>query len=239
MVETDSKTISENIIKANKKPHSVFFPGRFSDAAQIYGEDIKAQGNQTTKAILIYDSSRELDSHENIIIAINGIEIDYYRAGYSSALLAKDYMVKASQKSEGEIVFIYDTQPTTENREAFINGATTAGFTGQTNFAQGRDNLLTDSVSCFVIEGSSAGILSASPKQPMIVLTWFYNKNHIQTNIKVLIDDSPYALIPKILKANAKNGSTANIPSDFIVLDSNIKDRPLSDSLRRAAIAKK
>jgi hypothetical protein len=254
MEETDSKTISENIIKANSKPHSVFFPGRFSDAAQFYGDDIKEQGNQTTKAVLCYDSSRELQAHENIIIAVNGPQIDYYRAGYSAALLAKDYVTKKektlaaattasaaaasdppSSVDEGEIVFIYDTQPTSENSDAFIRGTAAAGFTGTTNFSLGRDSLLNDRVSCFVIEGPPAGILGSTATQPMIILTWFYNKNYLRQNIKVQIDDSPYALIPKVLKERPKTGSTISIPADFIILDSHIKDRALSASLRRAA----
>jgi hypothetical protein len=243
MEETDSQTISENIVKANREPHSVFFPGRFADAARIYGDYIRQAGNQKTKAILLQDGSRVQVAPDNVVSAVSGTEIDYYRAGFCAAQLSIDYLEASSAAAlatgsppipEGEIVFIYDTQPTNMCREAFINGTTDAGFTGTTNFSPGRDSLVNERVSCIVIEGPASGVLNAA-RQPVIVLTWFYNKNYLQHNIMVHIDDSPYALIPKIIKGPLKDGSIIKIPADFTILKGNIKKRPLYRALRRAA----
>jgi hypothetical protein len=243
MEETASQTISDNIVKASKEPHSVFFPGRFGDAARIYGDYIRQEGNQKTKTILLQDNSRVQQAPDNIVSAVSGTEIDYYRAGYCAALLSADYLAAAAAAAlatgspaipQGEIVFIYDTQPAGVCREAFISGTSDAGFTGTTNFAPGRDSLVNDRVSCIVVEGPATGVLSAA-RQPLIVLTWFYNKNYLQHNIMIHIDDSPYALIPKIIEDPLKDGSVIKIPADFTIIKGNIKKRPLSAALRRAA----
>jgi hypothetical protein len=239
MEETDSQSIADAIINARFTPHSVFFPYRYMEAAVSYSSKLETSGNKKIKTFLFLNKHQKGANTESLISIESDAGVDSYRIGYSAAVLSREARVSRHEDSGdgGEIVFIYDTEINENEKSAFERGVQDGKFSGRTLFALNAEARIRDNIDCVVIGGPAAVVLQSVTETPVILLSWFYNTNYLPLNVKMQIDDSPYALIPKTFKTPGralKAGSVITLPSNFKIINNRIVNRKLISELRKA-----
>ena len=170
---------------ASQKPLAVLFPHRYMGGGDYYKENrpdtpvyIASGRNQTSRA------------KEAVSFIRTDIKTDFYRAGLCAALLA----------GEGSVIFISDDSVPSENRDAFVEGLRAQGYTRYTNWARYNSDFLSDSfLACAVIAGPVGEFFEQRPEIPVILFSWT-DPDFTPRSVKVIFDDSPYALAFKELK---------------------------------------
>jgi hypothetical protein len=244
MTETDSQTIADTIMNARSTPHSVFFPFRYEEAARFYGKELERSKNTTTKIFLFLNRQPHADNTESLIRIQTNTGIDYYRAGYAAAILSREAGAALPGNSGGgrEIVFINNIQISDSEKSAFERGLHTGSYYGGVRFVLNTDSGGNqDVIDCIVIAGPAAAFLQSARTTPVILLSWFFNENYLPPNVKIQIDDSSFALIPKAVKTRMNQlraGNTLTLPNDFNILKDNIVNKKLIPELQKAVNAR-
>ncbi|MDR3324640.1 MAG: hypothetical protein LBS82_01440 [Spirochaetaceae bacterium] len=239
MEETDGYTIAEAIKKARPIPRFVFFPFHYSEAAKIYNDHIKQEGNDATKTIVLFYEENQTKNKNDYISIAPDIRLDYYRTGRSAAILSRE--IRASREDNlnihRQITFMYDTQANSEAQSAFEKGLQDGGYSGTARFVNARDMVDHNNLDCVVIEGPANAFLQSVKEIPAILLSWFHDTNYFPDNIKIQINDSPYALIPKVVglpESSLVAGAVLKVPSSFQILRNKIVNKKLIGELSKA-----
>jgi hypothetical protein len=164
---------------ASQKPLAVIFPYRYMGAGDYYKENhadtpvyIASGRNQTSKA------------KEAVSFIRTDVKTDFYRAGLCAAFLAE----------EGTIMFIGDESVPNEGREAFVEGLRAMDHLTYTNWARYNSDFLSEShLACAVIAGPVGEFFEQRPEIPVILFSWA-DPDFTPRSVKVIFDDSPYAL---------------------------------------------
>jgi hypothetical protein len=181
---------------ASQKPLAVMFPHRYMGGGNYYKENhadtpvyIASGRNQTSRA------------KEALSFIRTDIKTDFYRAGLCAALLA----------GEGNIVFISDELVPNENREAFLAGLRALDYAKYTSWARYNSDFLLDSfLACAVIAGPVGEFFEQRPEIPVILFSWA-DPDFTPRSVKVIFDDSPYALAFKEAKLFSSGGVEGEI----------------------------
>ncbi|MDR3301782.1 MAG: hypothetical protein LBT01_04530 [Spirochaetaceae bacterium] len=239
MEETDSYTIAETIKKTKPAPEFVFFPFHYSDAAKIYADQIKQEGNPLTKTLVFFYEETQAKNTDSYISITPDTKLDSYRKGRCAAILSKEIRLSHEENLNinKQINFIYDTQPNNDAQQAFEKGLAASGYFGKVNFVNTRDMVAQDYLDCVVIEGPASLFFQSATGIPVILLSWFNDPIYFPDNVKIQIDDSPYALIPKIVslpKNGFAAGSVLKVPATFKIIRNKIINKKLIGELSKA-----
>jgi hypothetical protein len=243
MEETDSYTIAETIKKARPSPEFVFFPFHYSEAAKIYNDQIKQEGNALTKTFVFFYEENQTQNMNSYISITPDMKLDYYRTGRCAAILSKEIRSDHDEnlKINRQINFIYDTQSHNEAQQAFEKGLKDSGYFGKVTFVSARDVVAQDFLDCVIIEGPSSLFFQSITDMPIILLSWFYDINYYPNNVKIQINDSPYTLIPKIVNLPENEftaGAVLKVPATFQILRNKIINKKLIGELSNAIKSK-
>jgi hypothetical protein len=178
-------------------PFAVFFPHRYTEGAGYYKES-----HPNIPVYVVSGRNQSSTAKEEVFFVRTDVKTDLYRAGLCAALLA----------GEESVVFISNATVPDENREAFAEGLQAQGYTGTPvyrnfnyNFSSGGD------IGCAVIMGQAGEFFVKRPTTPVILFSWA-DPGIVTRSVKVIFDDSPYALAYKgyslisSLNENGKNG---------------------------------
>jgi hypothetical protein len=128
---------------------------------------------------------------------------DYYRAGQCAALLGP----------EGKILVFRQDPPAPEERDAFLKGLRTRGYGEMPVYVDGKAGIPPENPSCAVIDGPAPLFFEWNLRVPVILFSWI---DPLQTfeDIKLIFDDSPWALAPEAIKRSFQgdSGRTASRP---------------------------
>jgi hypothetical protein len=165
-------------------PFAVLFPHRYMEGAGFYKE------NHPDTPVYIYSgrnhSSKAKDG-VSVSFVRTDIKTDLYRAGLCAALLA----------GEGSVLFISNVTVPDENREAFNNGLQAQGYTKDPVWRNANSSFSSFSdLGCAVIVGQAGEFFARSPETPVILFSWS-DPNLTPRSVKVIFDDSPYAIAHK------------------------------------------
>jgi len=178
---------------AFQTPLAVFFPHRYMEGAGYYKES-----HPDIPVYVTSGRNKSSRAEEAVYFVRTDIKTDLYRAGLCAALLA----------GEENIVFISNGTVPDENKEAFTEGLLAQGYTGTPvyrnssyNFSSGGD------LGCAVIMGQAGDFFVKRPTTPVILFSWA-DPGITTRSVKVIFDDSPYALAYKGygIILNEKNG---------------------------------
>jgi len=167
---------------ASQKPLAVLFPHRYMEGANHYKENrpdtavyITAGRNQSSKA------------KEAISFIRTDIETDLYRAGLCAALFA----------GEGTILYISDEFVPNENKDIFIKGLRDQDYKKNPNWGRNSSDFSSYSeLACAVIAGPVGDFFEQMPDTPVILFSWA-DPDFTPRSVKIIFDDSPYALALK------------------------------------------
>jgi hypothetical protein len=189
-------------------PHAVIFPYRFAGAAGRYRE-----GHQEITAIILSGRSRETAAGDGPVVYRTDSEADFYRAGLCAALLGA---------GSGSIVPVFqDGAMTQADREAFSAGLGEGGAAISPVYLNSGSNYTAwRSVSCAVAVGP-APLFEQNVTAPILLFGWI-DPDATPRNVKLVFDDSPWALALDAVKAAERGEREASLPSDMVILPERI-----------------
>lgn len=241
MGETDNVSINMAITAASKKPSAVFFLSAYEEAALFYAKQIKESTDGFTKVYVILDRNGTPKTSSDVYYVAYDTDIDCYRAGQCAAILALDSEAPSIDESKPKsIILIHDSTVKLTAKDTFIEGLHDGGFNERVDFIGNYDNRNWDNAVAIVFYSSSASYIQAGADTPAIIFSWFTNLNYMPDNIKISVDDSPFYVIPLVLKRAAKKKLSEHslivLPSEFIIFDSRIKNKNTVKKLKEIVV---
>jgi hypothetical protein len=243
--DTDSLSLAEAVQRASfRPPEAVFFPYSYAEAAELYASTQIKAGNIATKTVVFADRNKPGHGEELCYYVRTDGDIDFFRAGHCASILARE--AGASQAAAltpdvpRSIIFIYDSDISMTDRKTFITGAEEdSSFSGRIDFASAYDNRNWNNAASIIIHGLAPAFLQSSIDIPSVLFSWQDNINYLPSQVKVMVNDSPYFLIPDVLRRLRMSDEIENknitVPSRFTVISSRIKEKSLIKELKKAA----
>jgi hypothetical protein len=201
---------------ASARPHAVLFPFRYSDGAGRYVRqhpDIPA---------VVLGGRLSPPGEENLLFFGTDTSLDMYRAGLcAAALIGPD-----------EEVFVFSGSLITgADREAFLEGLQTGGYTKDPLYMNAYADLSSRTGIAVVMNGTPPSFLEGGIKIPVILFSWI-EPSFTSRDVKLIFDDSPWALAlgaVKILERGEKEGV---VPSRISVFNRRLQERSLRTTIR-------
>ena len=195
---------------ASRSPMAVVFPDRYLEGAQLYKEK-----NPGVPVIVMTGTEYVPIDDTALVYTGTDITTDLYRAGLSAAILAGDK----------KTLFFYERNLENEQREAFLEGLAIQGSGEEPVFLPiALDYTSYADIGCVVIFGPAVKFLENTPKIPVILFSWL-NPAMTPRAVKLVFDDSPWALLTDTLRAPLLPGELAKIPSVPVILRNRIDEK--------------
>ena len=174
--------VSFAVEDAFQTPLAVLFPHRYIEGAGYYKEN-----HPDIPVFVASGRNQSSTATEAVYFIRTDVKTDLYRAGLCAAFIA----------GEESVIFISNGIVPDENKEAFTEGLLAQGYTGTPvyrnsnyNFSSGGD------LGCAVIMGQAGEFFVKRPTTPVILFSWA-DPGIVTRSVKVIFDDSPYALAYK------------------------------------------
>jgi hypothetical protein len=241
--DTDNLSLTEAVMRASfRPPEAVFFPYSYSEAAELYASTQAKAGNTATKTVVFADRNKPGHGEELCYYVRTNSDVDFFRAGQCAAILARENGVsEPSPDVPRSIIFIYDSDISLTDRKTFIAGAEEDTlFTGRIDFASAYDNRNWNNAAAIIIHGLAPAFLQSSIDIPSVLFSWQDNINYLPSQVKVMVNDSPYYLIPTVLRQlrmtaqDDIENKNLTVAAKFTVISSRIKDKSLIKELKKA-----
>jgi len=186
-------------------PLAVLFPHRYMEGADYYKEN-----HPEIPVYVTSGRNQSSTAKEAVYFIRTDIKTDLYRAGLCAALFA----------GEESVILISNGTVPDENKEAFTEGLLAQGYTAAPVYRNTSYNFSSgDDLGCAVIVGQAGDFFVKRPTTPAILFSWS-DPGIVPRSVKVVFDDSPYALsykgfdlissIKKIRKRDSEKGDGGN-----------------------------
>jgi hypothetical protein len=160
---------------------------------------------------------------------------DFYRAGRCAAVFALS--------GGGGIIFFTGDLGKGLEQEAFLRGLRDQGFEGNPTFVgRGGKYTLPEGLSCVVMASPTENYLDNNPTVPSILFSWI-DPGISPREIKLIFDDSPWALAPAAVKMlyrqDRQEGAAGEpAPSEILVPRGRIGDVQARRDIKKAIRSK-
>lgn len=202
-----------------RTPYCVLFPYRYEEAAGRY-----AARFPQIPVVLLGGRIREAPEPEGIFFVSTDVMADFYRAGRCAAIFA--------QNGDGRILFFQENSMPAAERTVFIDGLREQGFEGEPLFINtGIDYSGSENIACVVIIGSAPAFLERNPDVPLILFSWI-DPGLTGRGVKVIFDDSPWAMVPGTIAMVSRKEKAGSLPSDILVPGDRIPEKGLLDRIK-------
>jgi hypothetical protein len=201
-------------------PYCVLFPYRYDEAAARYA----ARFPQVPVAVL-GGRIQQAPEQEGVLFIPTDVMTDLYRAGRCAAVFAE-------RGGEGRVLFFQDRILSPGEREAFTNGLREQGFEGEPLFLNpGVDYAGPEQAVCAVMMGAAPVFLEQNPGLPVVLFSWL-DPDLTARGIKILLDDSPWALAFGAVAMVSRGEGTAPLPSAVLVLRGRLPEKVLLEQIK-------
>jgi hypothetical protein len=205
---------------AAPRPYAALFPARYRQGARRYAE----QAPGIPVGVLGGGALFRPAENEGFRFIETDKKTDLYRAGCCAALFAL--------RGGGGVLFLAGDLIDRDDREAFQRGLRDQGFTGVPIFVdRGTEYTLPGGLSCVVMTSPAANSLENSAL-PIILFSWI-DPGFTARGVKVIFDDSPWALAFTATKALQRQGDLPPAASEILALWNRIEDADLRRELKR------
>ena len=199
------------------RPYAVLFPYRYIEGALRYKEEFP------TIPVYVFGETRQNPHVENISFIEADTQVDLYRAGIAAGVWGGN--------DEGYVYFFYSDSLPQEERSIFEEGLKSQGYERSPVYISGNQAFFENqNISCAVVRGQGSQLFDANLDIPIILFSWI-DPNITTPQVKVVFDDSPWAIFVKALRAR----KSTEIPSAITILEDRIKEREVLKGLRRIA----
>jgi len=168
---------------ASGSPGMVLFPYRHLEGARYY------KRKYPEVPVFIMGGAKPRNEASLTFVRTNS-EDDLYRAGLYAGILA----------GEGRVLFFGDGNVSDYDWEAFVEGLKAREYSGNPVFINiSSDYSSYSDVGCAVLSGSASKFLERNLKIPVILFSWL-DPGLTPRSVKVVFDDSPWALAAEAIK---------------------------------------
>jgi hypothetical protein len=207
---------------AATRPYAALFPARYRQGAQRYAE----QAPEVPVGVLGGGALFRLEENEGFRFIETDKKTDLYRAGRYAALFAL--------RGGGGVLFFAGDLIDRDDREAFARGLLDQGFTDAPVFVdRGTEYALPKGLACVVMTSPAENLPESNSALPTILFSWI-DPDFTAWGVKVIFDDSPWALAFESAKALQRPGALPPVASELIALWNRIGDADLRRDLKRA-----
>jgi hypothetical protein len=207
---------------AAARPYAALFPARYRQGALRYAE----QAPETPVGVLGGGALFRPAEAEGFRFIETDKRTDLCRAGRCAALFAR--------REGGKVLFFAGDLIDRNDKEAFVRGLRDQGFMDSPVFVdRGTDYVLPDGLSCVVMTSPADNSLENRGDIPIILFSWI-DPGLSSRAVKVIFDDSPWALAFESAKALQRQGPLPPVASKFVLPRDRIGDAALRRDLERA-----
>jgi hypothetical protein len=211
---------------AAARPWAALFPARYRQGALRYAE----QTPGIPVGVLEGGARFRSEDGEGFRFIETDKKTDLYRAGCCAALFAL--------RDGGGILFFAGELIDTDDREAFVRGLRDQGFADNPLFVdRGREYAPPARLSCVVMTSPAENYLENNPMVPMILFSWI-DPGSSPRSVKIIFDDSPWALASEAAKALGREGDVPPLASEAQALWNRIEDAGLRRDVKQALASK-
>jgi hypothetical protein len=207
---------------AAARPYAALFPARHRQGALRYAE----QAPETPVGVLGGGALFRTTEAEGFRFIETDKKTDLYRAGRCAALFAL--------RGGGGVLFFAGDLIDQNDKEAFVRGLWDQGFMDTPLFVdRGTEYALPEGLSCVVMSSPADNSLENKGDIPIILFSWI-DPALSSRAVKLIFDDSPWALAFESAKALQRQGPLPPAASEFLLLRDRIGDVELRRDLERA-----
>jgi hypothetical protein len=223
--------VSFAVEEAAPAPYSVIFPYRYYEGAIRYGEQFPH-----IPVLILGGRVREAPAEGEPFFFRTGTETDFYRAGLCAGLFVIN---NGENRGNGEnILFFQDEQVSETDRAAFISGLREQGLSGEPVFLSTAGNYTAyQDIFCVVMTGRAPSFLDQNLRIPIILFSWV-DPVVSPTSVKVIFDDSPWALAVPGIKMAVQGKKSGELPSEMIFPAQRIPDKGILQTLKKVVYYK-
>jgi hypothetical protein len=205
---------------AADRPYAALFPARHRQGAQRYAEQAPGIPVGVLGGGALF---RPAENGEFRFIETDK-KTDLYRAGRCAALFAL--------RGGGGTLFFAGELIDRDDREAFVRGLGDQGFAGAPVFVdRGTDYVLPEGLSCVVMTSPVENPLENNRDIPVILFSWV-DPGFTSRSVKLIFDDSPWALAFEAARALQQQGAIPPVASEVLALWDRIGDEELRRDLQ-------
>jgi hypothetical protein len=192
----------------NKRPWAVFFPSRYQWGASIYKE------NHPRVPVLVAGGYMGHDERELSLVRTD-TALDLYRAGLCASFFAGD----------GELLFLSEGFLLEEQRQAFLAGLETQGYGGEPIFTSVyTDHHSYEEVGAAIVSGPAVTFFQRNLDIPVILFSWV-DPALSPRAVKIIFDDSPWALAAGAFRRHPSPGEEILVPSIPMLIGDRINEK--------------
>jgi hypothetical protein len=201
---------------ASARPHVVIFPFRYGEGAGRYS------GQHPDIPTVVLGGRVPPSQEENLLFFGTDTVLDMYRAGLCAAAFV----------GPEEDVFVFpDSLISGVDREAFLEGLRAGGYIKEPLYMSAYADLSSRTGISVLMTGTPPSFLEGGIKIPMILFSWM-NPALSSRDVKLVFDDSPWALAVEAIKLLDQGEKEGVVPSKISVLDRRIQDKALAVKIK-------
>ena len=205
---------------ADDRPYGVLFPFRYAEGARRYAR----LHPETPVAVL----GGRLPREEGFLYFGTDTSGDLYRAGRGAALLVRP--------GGGRVYVFQDPRLSPEERRSFNEGLRDGGYPGEPEYVYGNTNLRDITGVSVLMSGAPPYFFEGAVTTPVILFSWI-DPALTSRDVKVIFDDSPWALAVQAVRAmsgeGAVSGEEAPLPARASVLGRRIPEKIVEEELKK------
>ncbi|WP_010263749.1 hypothetical protein [Treponema primitia] len=209
-------------VEAAARPYAALFPFAYRQGARRYAEESPG----IPVGVVGGDPRTQFSEEDGLVFIKTDKTGDLYRAGRCAALFARS--------NGGNILFFTGELVDWNDKDAFLKGLRDQGFDNSPIFVdKGEDYTLPKELSCIIMARAVENYPEDSPSVPMIIFSWV-DPGVTAREIKVIFDDSPWALAAVAAKTLHRGGEMAPVSSEILVLKDRIGDAEILRDIQKA-----
>lgn len=194
---------------AAKSPGAVLFPSRYVEGARYYKD------KYPETPVFVIGEAIKGKTDTGLVFVRTNTEEDLYRAGLCAAFLA----------GENKVLYFGETSLPDRYWNVFKEGLKEQGYEKDPVFINISSDFSSFSdIGCVVLAGAASKFLERNLKIPIILFSWV---DPVMTPrmVKVVFDDSPWALAPLLFKASSPTEEEILLSSMPMVLPGRIEEK--------------
>jgi hypothetical protein len=215
--DADQDMVPFGVEAVSARPYCVLFPFRYGEGARRY-----VSQHPAVPAAVVGGRLSPFREEEEIPFFGTDTVLDMYRAGLCAA---------AFVRVDGEVFVFPDPFVSGPDREAFLEGLRAGGYTKDPLYMNAYTDLNSRTGVSVVMTGTPPSFLEGGVKIPVILFSWM-DPAVSSGDVKIVFDDSPWALAAETVKSLGQGGEGRVIPSKISVLGRKIQDRALAKEIR-------
>ncbi|MDR3343876.1 MAG: hypothetical protein LBT14_14065 [Treponema sp.] len=194
-----------------RDPYCVLFPYRYYEGAEGYAERFPR-----VPVIVLGGRNRDPGLEKAVFIGTD-VETDFYRAGRCAAILALGQGPPEDQAPQGRgILFFQNREFSAAYKQRFLAGMREQGFEQEPIYVNSTSDYSDiKNIACVVMIERVSAFLERNLKTPVILFSWV-DPNLTATGIKLIFDDSPWALAAGAVSGAVWKEGEGYIPSEML-----------------------